>query len=425
MIKRIGVALLVLVLMGIFVFLFPHEKVLTKELEGTITQISDGIIFLEEEELSFDISKWKDKELNVGDVVKIKYVENKNNLVKEVTVTKKFVLDEVLKQLDSMSVEEKVGQMFMVRIPIGSKNFTEDIKNYHLGSVVLFKPDIEGNTKESLRNKLKNYQSVSKIPLLFAVDEEGGIVNRVSSFSAFRSEPFKSPQELYHQGGMDAILNEAKEKANLLLSLGIQLNLAPVADVSTNESDYIYRRTFGKSAKDTADYIKQVVKVSKENGLSSCLKHFPGYGNNKDTHNGAALDKRDYSQFVNEDFLPFKAGIESGVEAVMVSHNTVVSMDNDYPASLSKKVHDILRNDLGFNGVIITDDVYMGAVKDNFGEEEAAILAVEAGNDMIISTSYKTQITAVVDAVKSGRIDVEKINSSVYKILSWKKNMVS
>ncbi len=427
--KRIGIALFILtiVIVGIILLLFPYQKDVVKTLEGSIKQISEDTIYIEKEQMeeAFDISKIEKRKLNVGDIVKVKYIENKNNLVKTLTIIKKYELDQVLEELKVMSIEEKVGQMFMVRIPIGSKNFTEDIKNYHLGSVVLFKPDIEGNTKDSFINKLQSYQNASKIPLLFAIDEEGGIVNRVSSFKEFRSEPFKSSQELYKMGGMDAILNDAKEKAKLLLSLGIKLNLAPVADVSTSPNDYIYRRTFGKDATETANYIKELIKVNKENGLSSCLKHFPGYGNNKDTHNGAALDERSYENFQKNDFLPFKAGIIEGVEAIMVSHNTVVSMDKDYPASLSKKVHEILRNELGFNGVIITDDVYMGAVKDNFGEEEAAVLAVEAGNDMIISTNYKTQINAVVEAVKSNRIDIEKINQSVYKILSWKKEIAS
>ena len=161
----------------------------------------------------------------------------------------------------------------------------------------------------------------------------------------------------------------------------------------------------------------------KEMGIGSVLKHFPGYGNNVDTHTGIAIDKRDYETFQNNDFLPFKAGFDAGAPFVLVSHNIVECMDDKLPASLSEEVHRILRNQLGFNNLIITDDLSMDAITTYTGDEAAAVLAVEAGNDMLCCTNYKEQIAAVISAVKSGKIAEGRIEESVLRILQTKYDM--
>ena len=142
----------------------------------------------------------------------------------------------------------------------------------------------------------------------------------------------------------------------------------------------------------------------KENNVGSVLKHFPGYGNNKDTHSEIVYDDRDYESFAASDFLPFEAGIQSGADAVLVSHNIVKSMDPDRPASLSKKVHNILRETLNFDGVIMTDDLYMDAIQKYTGKQEAAVQAVLAGNDVLCCTDFDVQIPAVIKAVREGLI---------------------
>jgi len=205
-----------------------------------------------------------------------------------------------------------------------------------------------------------------------------------------------------------------------LNSLGINLNLAPVCDVSTNSADYIYGRTFGKTASLTATYIKTVVETMNSMKMGSALKHFPGYGNNVDTHTGISYDKRPYQTFETSDFLPFIAGIKANAGAVLVSHNIVTSMDAEHPASLSLKIHRILREELGFQGVIMTDDLYMQAIKQFTGEQQAAVTAVLAKNDLICCTDFEVQIPAVITAVKNGTIAESQIDESVTRILLWK-----
>ncbi len=324
------------------------------------------------------------------------------------------------KLLDEMTIEEKVGQMFLVRCP---EDGIEGIERYHVGGYVLFGRDFKGETKESLQNKLMSYQDVSEIPLLISVDEEGGSVVRVSMYREFRDSAFLSPRELYTAGGMERIAEDTKEKAELLLSLGINVNLAPVCDIADDREAFLYARSFGGTARETADYVKTVVEAAKELGLGSVLKHFPGYGNNADTHEGIVYDSRSYETYAESEFQPFLAGMEAGAGAVMVSHNIVQCMDGERPASLSPEVHRILREELSFDGVILTDDLYMDAIQDFTGTEAAAVAAVLAGNDMLCCTDFEVQIPAVLTAVEDGRISEEQIDASVLRILRWKAEL--
>lgn len=320
--------------------------------------------------------------------------------------------------LSTMTLEEKVGQMFLIRC--NSLTAYEDINNYKVSGFILFDENIKGETKESLSSTIKSYQDNSLIKMIIAVDEEGGIVNRLSWYPEFRDTPFSSPQELYNEGGYPLIISDTKEKATLLKSLGINMNLAPVADISTDPNDYIYPRTFGRNAEETAEYVKTVVKTMKENNIGSTLKHFPGYGNNLDTHSDISIDNRSYESFLNNDFIPFKAGIAAGADSILVSHNIINSIDENLPASLSRKVHDVIRNELNFNGVIMTDDLQMSAIKDYVGEVNSVIFAVNSGNDLIISSDYENQIPTVIESVKNGDIKEEVIDEAVLRVLELK-----
>lgn len=320
--------------------------------------------------------------------------------------------------LSEMTLEEKVGQMFIARCP--QENAASKVSEYKLGGYILFKEDFTGKTKEQVISDIESYNAKADIPLFIGVDEEGGKVNRVSTNPNLRRYPFLSPQELYAQGGFTLVKSDTKEKCELLKSLGINLNFAPVCDVSQNKNDFIYARTFGKDPSQTALYVQNVVSVMKSQKVGSVLKHFPGYGNNEDTHTGIAYDNRSYESFLENDFLPFEAGIENGLGMVMVSHNIVNCMDSEYPASLSPKVHDILRNELSFDGVIITDDLVMDGIRDFVSDDMAAVIAVEAGNDMLCCSDFELQIKAVLEAAKNGRISEERIDESVMRILMLK-----
>ena len=320
--------------------------------------------------------------------------------------------------LDGMTLEEKVGQMFIARCP--ETDAAQLAADYHLGGYILFGRDFKDKTAEQVTTDIQSYQDAAEIPLLIAVDEEGGTVNRVSSNPNLRSSPFRSPQSLYSEGGLELVRSDAQEKCRLLESLGININFAPVCDVSQDPADFIYDRTLGRDAQETSQYVAAVVETMAEEGMGSVLKHFPGYGNNTDTHTGVAYDDRPYDTFLTSDFLPFQAGIAAGADMVLVSHNIVSAMDEASPASLSPEVHRVLREDLGFTGVIVTDDLVMDGVRDFAGDDEAAVLAVQAGNDLLCCTDFQTQVPAVLAAVESGEITEEQIDAAVLRVLTMK-----
>lgn len=321
----------------------------------------------------------------------------------------------------SMGLEEKVGQLFWIRCP--SADAAEQIAAYRPGGLLLFGQDFRGLNAEQVAEKIDSYQQASALPLLIGADEEGGIVARVSDNPLLRPSRFPSPQQLFNQGGMSAIIADAEEKSWLLLSLGVNVNLAPVCDVSTVPTDFIYSRTLGQDASHTAGYVDVVVRTMKREGIGCVLKHFPGYGNNLDTHTGVAFDYRPMKEFEASDFLPFQAGIQAGAGCVLVSHNIVSAMDSVNPASLSPEVHRILREDLEFQGVILTDDLSMSAVQMYAGEEEAAVQAVAAGNDMLIVSDYARQIPAVLQAVQEGLLPESLIDEAVARVLCWKLSL--
>ena len=319
--------------------------------------------------------------------------------------------------LENMTLEEKVSQMFLVRY---SDQAAQDLALYDFGGFIFFAKDFADETIESMNEKIIALQHQNPINMFMGVDEEGGIVNRISLYPQYRAVPFHSPQSLYQEGGIDLVSSDTLEKCNLLRSIGLNMNFAPVVDVPETAEDYIYERSFGTDPELTAQYAQTVVSVMKEEKIASVLKHFPGYGNNEDTHTGVAIDERSLESFYERDFIPFSAGIEAGADLVLITHTIVKNIDEFTPASLSSAVHEILRNDLGFEGVIVTDDLFMQGVRDLYSDEEAAIQAVISGNDLICTTNYEVQIPAVIQAVKDGKINEERINESVLRILNCK-----
>ena len=323
--------------------------------------------------------------------------------------------------LDSMSVEEKVGQIFLARAP--KTDDVADISTYHLGGYMLFDRNFKSYTPDEVRTIHESYQNAAKIPLLLAVDEEGDVITRVSYYKQFREEPFPYPRQLFEAGGMEAILATEKEKIDLLSSLGLNVVLGPVCDVTTDPEAFMYDRSLGQDPKVTGQYITSMVRLMAQNRFGSVLKHFPGYGNNADTHIGIARDDRSLEELEAVDLVPFRSGIAAGAQAIMISHTLINSLDPELPASLSPKVIGYLRNEMGFSGVVITDDLIMKAITDQYGNEEAAILAVLAGNDLLCSSEYRIQYAAVLEAVNSGRIPMEILDAAVLRVLQWKHHL--
>jgi len=286
-------------------------------------------------------------------------------------------------RIAGMSIEEKVGQMFFVRCP--EMGAAEDVAAYHLGGLLLFGrdyKDADGGwlSAEELTAKLESYQAAAELPLFIGSDEEGGTVTRASRDPKLFAQPLPSPQELYAARGMDGLAAETLDYNKQLLALGINVNLAPVCDVSTDAGDFIYARSFGGDAAATSEF------VTAAGGAGS----------------GAG------------------GGVEAGAPFVLVSHNVAECMDAALPASLSPAVHEVLRETLGFDGIVITDDLAMDAVK-QYANGEAAVLAVLAGNDMLITSDYQNDIPAVLAAVADGRIAEREIDAHVLRILRYKQ----
>lgn len=327
-------------------------------------------------------------------------------------------IDDTIK---NMSLEEKAAQVLLVRCT--GNDAASVMKNYNFGGYTLYAVDFEDKTYDSAKSFISDIKSSAKITPFIAVDEEGGNVVRVSKFTSFRDTPFDSNLNIYKTSGLDGISENAKEKAKLLTDLGINLNLAPVCDIA-NEGDYIYNRTFGTDAENTGNAAKEIVNVSGKYGLLSCLKHFPGYGSNVDTHTGIAVDERSLESFRNNDFIPFEIGIQGDyLPAILVNHNIVKCMDESTPASLSVNVHKILREEIGFKGVIITDDLGMDGIKAYTGKISPYVMGLISGNDLLCVSDPYTAYNDILSALSDGTLSEDIIDEHIVRILKMKENM--
>lgn len=318
--------------------------------------------------------------------------------------------------VNKMSLESIVGSLFM---PHHTSNSLEDVSKYHLGGLVLFGGAFKNKTREDILKMIEELQSRADYPLFLAVDEEGGSVVRVSSNRNLKVKSFSSPRSLYIEGGFELIRRDNEEKNELLKSLGLNINLAPVLDISTDKSDYIYYRSIGLSPELTGEFAKVIIESSKDSGIVNVMKHYPGYGKNKDTHKTSSLDTRSKEE-VEKDLGPFKRAILSGAEAIMISHNTVEVLDSINPASISINNHNYLRNTLYFRGMVITDALNMGATADI---EDIGLKAILAGNNIIITRNYAKNIEEIINYVKAGNLSEEYLKALAVKVIAWKIEM--
>ncbi len=439
----ITIVAIVIVLIGTVVVLNMNnnKSVTTNKIEATILSISDDSLTVKDDNDGVYTFKGDSSDLAVGSRVVIEYsgLLNRDAEVKDIKLVEMKDIEEkeglgdtisedwldnglfskyytlAFNKLKTMTLDERINQLLLVRYP--DSNQVQVMKDKQFGGYVLFGKDFTNKTETEVKKMIDDFQKVSKIPSLTAVDEEGGTVVRISSNPNLRSERFKSPSALYKEGGLDLIKKDTIEKSNLLNSLGINLNLAPVVDVSTNSGDYMYSRSLQQNSDITSNFAKTVINASKGTGVSYTLKHFPGYGNNADTHTGTATDSRSYESILKNDIPPFEAGIDAGAEAILVSHNVVTNIDKDNPASLSPTIHNLLRDELNFTGVIITDDLDMGAVSKI---ENASVKAILAGNDLIITTDYNKSINEIKKALSDGTLKEDDINKLAFRVLAWK-----
>ncbi len=363
------------------------------------------------------------------EVIQEEASQSKNVLESKADNSNKLKLNNYTKKaeekLKELTEEEVIAQLFLVGTHTTSD--LEKLKEKQFGGYLFFSDFFKDKTEEQIKSDIKKFNEVSKVPLLIAVDEEGGNVVRVSNNKKLINESFKYSSEIYQNGGFEAISEDTINKSKFLSNLGINLNLAPVVDICENETDYMYKRSFKQGKELTSTFTKTVIKASKKSNVSYTLKHFPGYGNNVDTHKTTSVDQRTYEDIYNNDLEPFRVGIEEGAEAILISHNVVTSIDPQKPASLSNKIHKLLREDLKFEGIIITDAMNMGAIADEYETKEAIVSAISAGNDIIIVTIDKTSketyddiIKIVKTGISNNKITKEDVYKKAKNIIAWK-----
>lgn len=298
--------------------------------------------------------------------------------------------------MEDLTLEQKVSQMLFL-VTSNNKDLSKGAGGYVLENGFNF-----SNAKSSIEN------AENDVNAIFAVDEEGGTVQRALT-------GYPDAREYGDSRDYDKLRDDCASKAKSLMEMGINMNLAPVADMVSDENAYMYKRSFSGDYEISSLCVESAVKAMKENGLITSLKHFPGYGNATDTHSGSYTDTRTKDE-IQQNINVFKRGIDAGATTVMVSHITQEAIDPDNPASLSAKVINQIRS-LNFKGVIITDALNMGALE---GEENIYVRAVKAGNDVLEVTDFDEAKKQILDAVDSGDIDVKTINESVKRILTLK-----
>lgn len=332
---------------------------------------------------------------------------------------------------------KKIGQLLLVGFKgmTPSGDIVRAIKDYHIGSVIYFDYDVETKTRDrnisspaQLKKLSSELQELSKVPLFISVDEEGGKVSRLKSRYGFISKP--SPESLGHKD-LKIVTNSAATLAKELRTAGINVNFAPLADVNVNPHNPVIGslgRSFSSDPNKVERYCEAFIKGQASQNIISVIKHFPGHGSSDaDSHEGLVDVSESWSR---KELIPFAGLIQKdSVDLIMSAHIFNRHLDAKYPATLSKKtIGGILRGELGYEGVIISDDMNMGAIAGHYGLAESIYLALDAGIDILLfgnNLIYDEDIAAkahgiIKDLVLSGRLSQERIDQSVSRILSLK-----
>ena len=337
-------------------------------------------------------------------------------------------IDVIQQKLDNMTLDEKIGQMITIGIDGYSVDDTAKqlITDKKVGGVILFKNNInDSNQLLQLINDIKGINSTNKIPIFISVDQEGGRVNRLPS--EIKSLP--SNEIIGNKNDNKLAYDIGKNIGYALGSFGFNMDFAPVLDVNSNPNNTVIGdRSFSNDKDKVASLGASEINGFKDSNIISVAKHFPGHGDTAtDSHYALPIINKTLDELKSVEFVPFKKSIEEKVPAIMVSHILMPQIDANNPASMSKTIiTDILRKDLKFDGLIVTDDMTMGAVTNELDITTACINSINAGADLLlVCHGYDNEINvinAIKDAVNNGIISIDTINSSVYKILSLKEN---
>ena len=330
--------------------------------------------------------------------------------------------------LESMTLGEKVGQLFIVTPEsLGTQtefndSIADSISAYCPGGIVLFGKNIISPSQ--VTELISGINQCSTLGMFVSVDEEGGSVARIGGAEGFDTPEYPDMGILALQGS-EAVYNAYTDIGRYLSEYGFNLDFAPVADVNTNpDNPVIGKRAFSSDAGEASEMVQAAVSGLKQSGIISCIKHFPGHGDTaQDSHKVLASTDKTLQELTSCELIPFLAGIEADCGMVMVGHITAVNVTGDYvPASLSKYITtDLLRGNMGYDGVVITDSMSMDAICRNYTSSEAAVEAIKAGADIILMPEDFVQAySAVAEAVLSGEISNERLNESVLRILRLK-----
>lgn len=330
--------------------------------------------------------------------------------------------EKVDKIVASMSKTEKIGQMVMIGIQ-GTKVDDDSLymlHQFHMGGVILFDRNMDSPEQVKQLTSDLQAQSNEKVPLFIGIDEEGGDVVRMAE----KLTPPPSQKEIGATGDIEQARTWAIKTAKSLKDMGINVNFAPVADIGSND-----KRSYSTDANTVIDFVRAATKGYQQENIIYSLKHFPGIGKGKvDSHVDSSSIDVAKEVLMTEDILPFKTIIDENEPNdyfILVSHLKYPALDEEYPASLSSKIMtDLLRNELGYKGIIITDDMEMGAVANHNDFRSIGVNAVKAGADIVlVCHEYEHQqevYLGLLDAVNSGEISQERIDESVKRIIKVK-----
>jgi beta-N-acetylhexosaminidase len=331
--------------------------------------------------------------------------------------------------VQNMSLDQKLGQMMIVQFvgPTYSLDISTMISQYHVGAVLLFTANNNITDKVQLKGLIKQMQSNTAIPLIESIDQEGGTVDRLQALDGPRSSAADIGATNDPEKAKAAGIQDAKD----LASYGFNLNLAPVVDVTNVYNPQLYGRTFGNNATLVTKMAQAYLQGLQQSGkVLGTLKHFPGLGDvGVDPHSGVPNLYRSKRDLEAIDWAPYRSLIQQGnVHAIMVTHEIVHAVDSSVPSSLSYKlVTGILRNELGFQGVIMTDSLTMEGITAYYSEDQAAAVAVEAGSDLLMGASTPADVASMIQGIKqaidSGAISQQRIDDSVRRILMLKYQM--
>lgn len=344
----------------------------------------------------------------------------------EPELTPEEKLDEIVDAaIEVMPLEDKVAGLFMVRpesitgvstaVKAGDGT-REALAKHAVGGIVYFAKNIQ--SAEQLKEMISNTRSYSKYPLFIGIDEEGGSVSRLADKSLV--DRVNSAQVISQSLDASNAYQAGTTIGTYMAEYGFDLDFAPVADLTNISKSIMTKRSFGSDAASAIPFVTSMMQGLEEQGITACVKHFPGIGSTvQDTHDGLAVSNRTAEEFRAEEFTVFKAAIDEGANMIMVGHMAAPSLVGDNtPSSMSSViVTDILREELGFEGVIITDAMDMSAISEYYESDHAAIMALKAGCDMILMPDdYQVAYNGVLQAVKDGVISEERVNDSLRRI---------